>query len=90
MKTLKDIQDDTNYTTAVSRNDLRKVSIEWIKELEEHKKLIEREDYTQGKIDWIKHFFNIEEKDLMNIKEIEKKLDRLDEILLEIRIMMEE
>jgi len=71
MKTLKNIPDDTNYTTAVSRNDLRQVAIEWIKDFRMHKipHNTLRGHYTsarnyEAKIEWIKMFFNITEKEI--------------------------
>jgi hypothetical protein len=68
LKTLKDIKlKEVNGFWYYGLDDLRAEAIKWIKELEQTPMDYEDDGANgevKGQIDWIKHFFNIEESEL--------------------------
>ena len=75
LKTLEEIIIKARFgkVEVVFPEELRKEAIAWIKELEQEHKASSDGSMTyisyihpkyEGKIEWIKHFFNIEEKEL--------------------------
>ena len=69
LRTLKDFEetycDAEGLTNSIDKEDLRAEAIKWIKELYNHISQYPADVLeTEGKIDWIKHFFNITDEEL--------------------------
>lgn len=66
LKTLEDIK---LYNSYKNNSILRYEGIKWIKEILKNENckaddILQLTDYQKGQYEWIKYFFNIEEKDL--------------------------
>jgi len=67
LKTLNETERDDNEGCYFPESCLKKEAIKWITFLKEEDRLIYHDELTQTNhktIKWIKHFFNITEKDL--------------------------
>ncbi len=68
LKTLKDIEGDycpqcKLWSDAINPGDLKYVAIKYIKDLDKNR-TVKNDLYNEEIIIWIKHFFNITNKDL--------------------------
>ena len=69
LKTLKDF-DWGSYDHDFDREELRQEAIKWIKDYRDNPEEGEHHYWeAKGIINWIKHFFNIKEEDLKEVKD---------------------